>query len=157
MKRIVNFLLIVYIISAFGAWALFSKNTQTNVQLTQEISANKTEIASLKNALDAEKSNRAALEKKVSDAHANAAFLVLALCPTLEATDKNALCVKNNTEWFSQTLIAGAALTEPSVKPKMDELLVSLGNKKKPTAKQLYEMLRPIEVESLKALSESLK
>ncbi len=38
----------------------------------------------------------------------------------------------------------------------MAELLIALGKKTKPTAKQLYEMLKPIEVDSLKALTGNL-
>lgn len=157
MKRIVTFLVILYVISTFGAWALFSKNTATNVQLAQEIGAKNAEIESLKNTLETEKSARVTAEKKIYDARTNSNFLTLALCPTLEATDRNALCVKNNTEWFSQTVIAGTVITSPLVKAKMETLLAALGSKMKPTSKQIYEILRPIEAESLKALTENLK
>ena len=157
MKKIVLFLIVVYALSAFGAWVLFSKNVGANVVLLQEIATLKTELTATKTTLETEKISREALEKKVADARVNSSFLALALCPTLEATDKNAPCVKNSTEWLSQTIMSGTTLTSPDAKIKMDALLVALGKKTKPTAKQLYEMLRPIEVDSLKALTESLK
>ena len=157
MKRIFIFLIIVYLVSALGAWALLSKNTGTNVALTQELATIKNELATAKNALEAEKGSREGLEKKVSEARANATFLALALCPTLEATNKEALCIKNSTEWLSQTILSGTVLTSPEAKEKMEALLIALGAKKKPTAKQLYEMLKPIEIDSLKALAENLK
>ena len=98
-----------------------------------------------------------ALENKIADASVNTAFLALALCPTLEATNKEAPCIKNSTEWLSQTIISGTALTDPDAKTKVDALLVALGKKTKPNAKQLYEMLRPIEIDALKALEEGLR
>ncbi|MBI5078244.1 MAG: hypothetical protein HZB11_02710 [Candidatus Yonathbacteria bacterium] len=157
MKRIIIFLVIVYLVSAVGAWALFSKNMGTNAKISRELKVAKKEIADAKSALDTEKATLHTLEKKVSDARINATFLALAICPALEATNKNAPCVKNSTEWFSQTILSGTALTDPEAKAKMDSLLVSLGSTKKPTAKQLYEMLKPIESGSLKALIEDLK
>ena len=157
MKKIVLFLVVVYALSAFGAWLLFSKNVSGNVVLTQEIASLKSERSLAKTTLEAEKTARINAEKKITDARVNSAFLALALCPTLEATDKNAPCVKNSTEWLSQTIMSGTTLTSPDAKAKMEALLVALGKKTKPTAKQLYEMLRPIEVDALKALSENLK
>ncbi|HBB43797.1 MAG: hypothetical protein UW27_C0002G0067 [Parcubacteria group bacterium GW2011_GWA1_44_13] len=157
MKKIVLFLVVVYALSAFGAWLLFSKNVSGNVVLTQEIASLKSELSLAKTTLEAEKTARINAEKKITDARVNSAFLALALCPTLEATDKNAPCVKNSTEWLSQTIMSGTTLTSPDAKAKMEALLVALGKKTKPTAKQLYEMLRPIEVYALKALSENLK
>lgn len=157
MKKIVVFLVIVYLVSALGAWVLFSKNVSGNVVLTQEITSLKSELALTKTSLEAEKTARMDAEKKIADARVNASFLTLALCPTLEATDKNALCVKNSTEWLSQTIISGTALTSPNAKTNMEALLVALSKKTKPTAKQLYEMLKPIEVDSFKALTEDLK
>ena len=157
MKKIVLFLVVVYALSAFGAWLLFSKNVSGNVVLTQEIASLKSKLSLAKTTLEAEKTARINAEKKITDARVNSAFLALALCPTLEATDKNAPCVKNSTEWLSQTIMSGTTLTSPDAKAKMEALLVALGKKTKPTAKQLYEMLRPIEVYALKALSENLK
>ncbi len=157
MKRVVFFLVIVYIISAFGAWIFLSKTIGANIALNQEVAAVKTELANTKNELDAEKLARETAEKKIVDAQINVSFLANALCPTLEATNKEALCVKNSTEWLSQTILSGTALTDAQAKTKMDELLVALGKKTKPTAKQLYEMLRPIEVASLNDLVEVLK
>src|SRR3990167_3223550 len=157
MKKIVLFLVVVYALSAFGAWLLFSKNVSGNVVLTQEIASLKSELSLAKTTLEAEKTSRINAEKKITDARVNSAFLALALCPTLEATDKNAPCVKNSTEWLSQTIMSGTTLTSPDAKAKMEALLVALGKKTKPTAKQLYEMLRSIEVYALKALSENLK
>lgn len=157
MKKIVAFLVVVYVVSAFGAWVLFSKNVGANVVLIQELATVKAELTGTKTALESEKTARVDAEKKITDARVNSAFLALALCPTLEATDKNALCVKNSTEWLSQTIMSGTTLTSTAAKIKMDALLVALGKKTTPTAKQLYEMLKPIEVDSLKALTESLK
>ncbi len=157
MKRISIFLIIVYIISAFGAWVLFSKNVGANVVLNNELAVVKSELATVKATLDRELASREALEKKIAAARINSSFLALALCPTLEATNKEALCIKNSTEWLSQTIISGTALASPDAKAKMNTLLEALGKKTKPTAKQLYEMLKPIEVNSLHALTEDLK
>ncbi|OHA79142.1 MAG: hypothetical protein A2747_01420 [Candidatus Yonathbacteria bacterium RIFCSPHIGHO2_01_FULL_44_41] len=157
MKRAFIFLVVVYFLSAFGVLVFFLKNTGANATLTQELNATKTELASVKTTLDTEKTSREALEKKIVAARANALFLSLAFCPTLEATNKDAPCIKNSTEWLSQTIIAGTALTDTVAKTKMEALLIALGGKTKPTAKQLYEMLKPIEVESLRALTETLK
>ncbi|SRR3989344_4701928 len=157
MKRIVIFLVIVYLVSVVGVWALFSKNTNTNVTISRELETIKNELVDTKTSLDAEKSSKAVLEKKISDASANALFLSLALCPTLEATDKNALCIKNSAEWFSQTIQAGTLITDTETKTKMDAFILSLGGKKSPTAKQFYESLKPIEIESLRTLVEGLK
>lgn len=156
MKRVFVFFTVVYILSAFGGWMFFTKNMNENMALTQELSVTKAELLSLKATLDTEKVSREALEKKIADARANVTFLSLALCPTLEATNKDALCVTNSTEWLSQTILAGTALTNTEAKTEMDSLLIALGGKTKPTAKQLYEMLKPIEVNSLKALAEHL-
>ncbi|MDO8604830.1 MAG: hypothetical protein Q7K40_05575 [bacterium] len=157
MKRIIIFLVLLYLISALGVWAFFSKSASTTASLSKELSATKNEIAIVKSSLDAEKVARVMFEDKVSHARANATFLSLALCPTLEATNKEAPCIKNSTEWLSETLVSGTALTSPDTKEKMDALLVALSKKVKPTAKQLYEMLKPIEVSSLKALVENLE
>lgn len=157
MNRIVIFFVVVYLASAVGAWTFYSKNMGANASATQELVATKAELAVAITTLDTEKASHAELTKKIADARTNASFLSLALCPTLEATDKNALCVKNSTEWLSQTIISATALTSPDAKTKMDALLIALGKKTKPTAKQLYEMLKPIEVDSLKALTENLK
>lgn len=156
MKRVTIFFAFVYTLTAFGGWMFFTKNMDKNTALAQELSVTKAELLLLKAALSTEKMAREALEKKIADARANETFLSLALCPALEATNQDALCVKNSTEWLSQTIIAGTALTNTETKTKMDSLLVALGGKTKPTAKQLYEMLKPIEVDSLKALRQSL-
>lgn len=157
MKRVVIFLVIVYLLSAFGAWVLFSKNVGANVVLNQELANIKTELANTKTDLNAEKTAREVAEGKIANAKINASFLALALCPTLEATNKEALCVKNSTEWLSQTILSGTALTDADAKAKMETLLTALSKKTKPTAKQLYEMLRPIEVDTLRAITENLK
>ena len=75
MKRIVIFLVIVYLVSVVGVWALFSKNTNTNVTISRELETIKNELVDTKTSLDAEKSSKAVLEKKISDASANALFL----------------------------------------------------------------------------------
>ncbi len=157
MKRIVIFLVGLYLASALGIWALLSKNTKTNEELSRELATTKNELAATKDALETEKASLEVLEKKIAETRVNATFLSLALCPTLEATDKEALCIKNSTEWLSQTILSGTALTSPEAKTKMEALLIALGAKKKPTAKQLYEMLKPIEIDSLKVLVENLK
>lgn len=157
MKKALVFLVIIYAVGGFGAWTFYSKNIATNTETANELATSKSELIATKTALDRELASREALEKKVADARVNSAFLALALCPTLEATDKNAQCVKNSTEWLSQTIISGTALTDADAKTRMDALLTAIGKKTKPTAKQLYEMLRPIEVASLKDLVEVLK
>ncbi|MBI5799023.1 MAG: hypothetical protein HZB10_03775 [Candidatus Yonathbacteria bacterium] len=157
MNRIIIFLVIVYLVSALGAWALFSKNVGTNATLSREIAMIKIELDGAKTAIEAEKTSRVAIEKRIVNARVNATFLELALCPTLEATNKNAPCIKNSADWLSQTIILGTALASTDAKSNMDALLVALSKKTKPTAKQLYEMLRPVEVIALRDISTALK
>lgn len=151
MKRALIFVTILYILSAAGGGYLYLKNKVSNELEVKKV------IITLKADLSAEQAKTAGLEQKITSSGINAKFLALALCPTLQATDENALCVKDNTEWFSQTIIAGTMITDADTKSKMATLLVSLGAKTKPTSKQLYEMLKPIEASSLKVLSENLK
>lgn len=157
MTKTIKFLVGLYLVSAVGALALFATNAGTNTNLTKELAATKNELATAKNTLESHVAERAILDKKVAEARANAAFLSFALCPALESANANALCIKNSTEWFSQTVQAGTLITDPDTKIKMDMLLVSLGSKKQPTAKQFYEMLKPVEVNSLRAIAENLK
>ena len=157
MTKTIKFLIGLYLLSAIGVWALFSQNTETNTSLMQELDKTNGELAAVKTILETEQAIRALTDKKISEARTNINFLTLALCPTLEATNKDALCIKNNAEWFSQTIQAGTLIATPETKAKMDALLISLGSKKQPTAKQFYEMLKQIEIDSLKALSRTLK
>lgn len=157
MTKTTKFLIGLYIVSSVGVWIIFSRNTAMSTILSDELSTVKSELAGTKALLDSEKVAREVLENKISTARTNVAFLALALCPTLEATDKNASCIKNSTEWLSQTIQSGTLLTSPDAKAKMDSLLLALGKNTKPTAKQLYELLKPIEISSLQALTESLK
>ena len=157
MKNTVVIFAIIYVASLAGGGYLFLKNKTTAGALTQEIATTKAALATVQTNLNTAQAAQTDLKKKITEANANAEFLTLALCPTLESTNKDALCVKDNTEWFSQTMQAGTMITDPDTKMKMDTLLVALGAKTKPTAKQLYEMLKPIEIGSLIALTENLK
>lgn len=157
MTKTIKFLIGLYFVSAVLAWALFTTNTGTNINLAKELAATKNELATTKSTLESHVTEHAILDKKVAEARANANFLSLALCPAVESANVNALCIKNSAEWFSQTVQAGTLITDPDTKTKMDMLLVSLGSKKQPTAKQFYEMLKPVEVNSLKAITENLK
>lgn len=156
MNRAVIVLIIIYVISALGGLYLFSKKTTSTTAHINELISVNAELSLAKTVLEKEKSSRIVLEQKIMDARTNGAFLALALCPALEATNKDALCIKNGTEWLSQTILAGTTLTSPEAKTKMDALLVALSKKTKPTAKQLYEMLRPVEVDALRALVDGL-
>ena len=115
------------------------------------------EIGIIKSAQQIAEISKREITNKLTTARVNVSFLALALCPMLENTNADALCIKNGTEWLSQTIIAGTALTDPEAKTKMEILLTELGGKTKPTAKQLYELLKPIEAASLKALEHNLK
>lgn len=157
MKRLIILFTILYVVTLASGGYFFFMNKVSNETVAQELATTKSALTGVQNNLEAEQSAQTELQKKITDANTNATFLARALCPTLESTNKEALCVKDNTEWFSQTMLAGTMITDPDTKTKMDALLVSLGAKTKPTAKQLYEMLKPIEVGSLKALTESLK
>lgn len=150
MKNIIIiFLVILYLVSALGTWVLLSKKTSINRDIASELVATKSLLAT-------EQTAHATLDKNISEARANASFLSLAFCPIVE-TDKDALCVKDSMEWFSQTIQTGTTLTNADTRAKIEMLLVSLGNKKKPTAKEFYELLKPVEMSSLKALTESLR
>lgn len=157
MKSTIVLFTIIYVASLAGGGYVYLKNKTSAGALAQELDTTKSVLVSVQSDLAKEQSAQAELKNKIAVARLNAKFLALALCPTLETTDKSALCIKDNTEWFSQTMIAGTLISDQNTKTKMDALLVSLGAKTKPTAKQLYEMLKPIEVDSLKALNESLK
>ena len=157
MNKLTTSLIIIYALTSLGGWYIFSKNASTNTTLSRELLGTKNELSITKDKLVSEQAALTSLKNKTTEAYANAAFLALALCPTLEATNKDALCVEDNTEWFSQTIQTGTLITDHDIKNRMGALLVSIGAKKKPTAKQLYEMLKPIESDSLKALVENLK
>lgn len=156
MNNIIKFLIILYLASALGVWVFVSRKMSANADLNVANATLVRELATTKNMLVVEQTTNETLRNKISDARANADFLSLALCPTLE-TSKGALCVKDNTEWLSQTIQTGTTLTNTDTKTKMGILLVSLGGKKKPTSKEFYELLKPIETSSLKALIESLR
>ncbi len=157
MKNIIIiFLVILYLASALGVWIFLSKKTSVGAGIARELVATKSLLSTEQMARATLQTARATLDKNISEARANASFLSLAFCPILE-TDKDALCVRDSTEWFSQTIQAGTTLTNTDTRAKIEMLLVSLGNKKKPTAKELYELLKPVEMSSLKALTESLR
>lgn len=149
MKNVVKFLIGLYLISAFGVWALLSKNASTNIELEHE-------LTNTKNLLIAKQTENAELNQKIASARSNIEFLSLTLCPVIE-TSKEALCVKNSTEWFSQTIQIGTTFEDPEIKGKMEDLLITLGSKKRPTSKEFYELLKPIEAGLLKSLTENLK
>lgn len=157
MMRIIFFMVVVYFFSILGGWVLTSKNAQTNAQISKELASVKNELAGARTNLATEKTAREALEKKIAEAQNNAKFLSFSLCPLLELSDKNAFCVKNKTEWFSQMMVSGTGITDPATKEKMDALLISMGGTKKPTAKELYELLKPVTLSSVKAIEENLK
>lgn len=157
MNRFNIFLTIIYICSAVLVGVFFIKNNDAKSSLAQELSTAKKDLASANTAFETEKAARENLEKKIAQARLNANFLSLALCPTIETTNKEALCFKDSAGWISEMLITGTAIPNAEVKEKIDLLLVALGNKTKPTTKQLYEMLKPIEVESLRILNENLQ
>lgn len=149
MKRTLIFLVFVYLVSAAGAWVLLSKKAAASATTTNE-------LAATKSILETEQVKNGELEAKIAAARANTEFLSLALCPTIE-TSKDALCVKNSTEWFAQTIQTGTTLSDADTKTQIEALLVSLGKKKQPTAKEFYDLLKPIELSSLKSLAETLK
>ena len=157
MKKTLVFLIILCVASISTGGYLYIKNTNLSGSAMKELATAKEALAVAQSALDAAQSKNSENKSKIAEASANAKFLTLALCPALESSNKEALCMSDSTEWFSQTMIAGTMISDPTTKSKMDTLLVSLGAKIKPTTKQLYEKLKPIEVDSLKALSENLK
>lgn len=149
MKFFVVFLILLYVVTGGIGFKIYNEKVSG-------IDVANREIETMKSAQEKEVVLKRELEGKMIAARTNAAFLALALCPTLENTNTDALCIKNGTEWLSQTIIAGAALTDPKAKAGMEVLLTKLGEKSKPTAKQLYELLKPIEAASLKALEKNL-
>lgn len=150
MKFFLIFLILLYVVTGGIGFKIYNEKVV-------EIDTANQEITALKSAEESRSKLESTHDEKLSAARANTAFLILALCPTLENTNTDALCIKNGTEWLSQTIIAGAALTDPEARAKMEVLLTKLGGKTKPTAKQLYELLKPIEVAALKALERGLK
>jgi hypothetical protein len=158
MNKIVSFLVVLYVVSLAGGWAWHVKTSQA------QIAQNNALIETLKQSntkvlqdLALQKTETSGLKKKIADSHEYASFLALGLCPTLEATNKEALCVKNSTEWFAQTIESGTILSDQEAKDGMTKLVLSLTVKKKPTAKQIYESLKPVQVRALKVLTENLK
>jgi hypothetical protein len=150
LKRLIIWFTILYIVTIGAGGYFYSQGKSAEKYVENNLSSMKAQIESQQ----AEIKN---LQTKISTASANAKFLSLALCPTLEASDKNAPCIKDNTEWFSQTMLAGSIISDSDTKAKMDSLLISLGAKTKPTAKQLYDMLKPIEVSALQSLNSVLQ
>ena len=153
MNKVITFLIVLYLATFAGGWWLVSGALRATGTAQVTLATAEKTIAEK----DAEIATLKSTNKKFSEVQANALFLSLALCPTLEATDKNALCVKNGTEWFAQTIAAGTVIADPEIKGRMQMLIQSLSTKERPTAKQFYELLKPLEARSLKVITEILK
>lgn len=150
-------LLGVVIILVFGGWLVVrgtldaSATTQDKLALVEKALATKeAEIATLK-------SENEILKNNAHEARAYASFLSLALCPTLEHEDKNALCMNDGTEWLNQTIQTGMSVPDEVIKGHMSALLQTLGTKKPPSSKQFYELLKPLELRSLQMITEKLQ
>ncbi len=154
MKKIILFLVVLYIAPLAGGWFFYTKTIQTDLQDAKALEQSFTKV---EQDLATQKAENELLKKKIADARVYASFLSIALCPVLESTDKEALCIKNNTEWFVQTIESGTSLPDQEAKDKMTTLVMSLTSKITPTAKQIYETLKPVEVRALKMLTESLR
>ena len=122
MKFIIIFLILLHVTTGGIGYKIYNdKITDTSVT-NQGIEDSKT-------ALENETVLKRELEEKHNAARINITFLTLALCPTLETKNPDAFCIKNSTEWLTQTLVAGMALTDPEAKAKMEILLTRLGGK----------------------------
>ncbi len=157
MNKIIAFLIVLYLVFFAGGWWLLSGTMRTAEDAKIALGITQNNLATKEAELAAQKTENEALKKIIADARAYASFLSLALCPLLEATNKEAPCIKNNTEWFAQMIESGTVLPDQEAREKMTALIMSLTGKTKPTAKQLYETLKPIEVRALKMLTETLR
>ena len=158
MNKTVSLFVVFYIVSIAGGWAWYTKTAQTQkLQSDTLTSTLEQRVTKTEQDLATQKTENEGLKKKIADSHEYASFLSLALCPVLETGNSEALCVKNSTEWFTETIESGTVLPDQEAKEKMTKLILSLTGKKKPTAKQIYETLKPVQVRALNVLTENLK
>lgn len=156
MNRIVAFLTILYLILFAGGWWLLSGNLHTLSVTKDSLTASESLRIEKESEIATLRAENETLKKKIADSRTSVAFLALALCPVLE-TSKDALCIKNGTEWLTKTIESGTSLSDPLAKEEMAKLLVSFSGKKQPSAKQFYELLKPVEIRALSSLAETLK
>lgn len=114
------------------------------------LAAKETEIAALKD-------ENEAIKRGVRDTRAYATFLSLALCPTLENENKDALCMQDGAEWLNQTIQTGMAVSDDMIKESLGSFLQSLDAQKQTSSKQFYDLLKPLEARALSMIIEVLK
>lgn len=156
MKKLTISLGAITVLS-LGGWLVMSgtlgasETTQERLATVEKaLAAKEAEIATLK-------SENEILKNNAREARAYASFLSLALCPTLENEDKEALCMNDGTEWLNQTIQTGMSVPDEVIKGHMSSLLQTLGTKKPPSSKQFYELLKPLELRSLQMITEKLQ
>lgn len=145
------------IILVFGGW-LMMRSTLGASDTTQDKLATAEKALTTKEAeLATLKSENEILKNNSREAREYALFLSLALCPTLENENKDALCMNDGAEWLNQTIQKGMSFPDETIKEHMSSFLQTLGTKKPPSSKQFYELLKPLELRSLQMVAEKLQ
>lgn len=156
MKKIIIFLGVLIIIAGIAGTSLFTLNIiRANTATKAELGAIQNTLTEKEAEITSLKTENETLKDKMSTARTYATFLSLALCPTLESGNKSSLCMHDGTEWFNQTLQAGSATADVTIKSSMDAFTQSLGNTKKLSSKQFHETLKPLEARAIRLIVES--
>lgn len=156
MKKIVIFIGALFIISVLGGSLITLGIIRTNTATKTELKTAQNELVEKEIEIASLKTENVNLKDKVSNARAYVAFLSLALCPTLESANKDALCMQDGAEWLNQTIQTGMAVPDDTVNESLSSFIQSLDTKKRTSSKQFYELLKPLEAHSLRMIIERL-
>lgn len=133
-----------------GLFGGYGKARGESMAVEKMLATKEAEIATLKN-------ENEVLKRSVGEARAYATFLSLALCPTLESDDKEALCVQDGAEWLNQTVQTGMSVPDDTIKENLNSFLQTLSSQKRPSSRQFYELLQPLEARALRQITEVLR
>lgn len=157
MKKIVIFIGALFVVGILGGSLFTLGITHTHTVTKTKLETAQNELINKEIKITSLKTENEALESKLSDARAYATFLSLALCPTLESVNKDALCIVNGAEWLNQTIQAGMAVPDDMAKESLSAFLQSLDTQKRTSSKQFYDLLKPLEAHSLRQITEVLR
>ena len=157
MKNIVIFIGVLFVIGVLGGSLFTLGITRTNTAVKTKLETAQNELAKKETEITSLKTENETLKNKLSGARAYATFLSLALCPTLESVNKDALCMQDGAEWFNQTIQTGMTVPDDTIKESLNSFLQSLDTQKRTSSKQFYEFLKPLEVRALSMITEVLK
>lgn len=157
MKKIIVFISVLFVVGVLGGSLFTLGITRPNTAAKTKLETAQNELTTKEGEITSLKTENEALKNKLSDARAYAAFLSLALCPTLESANKDALCMQDGAEWLNQTIQAGTAVPDDMIKESLSSFLQSLDTQKRTSSKQFYDLLKPLEAHSLRQITEILQ